>query len=80
MRRQVCLDLRDCNHTIFDVLRMFRDFATNLGIRFYTPEEYFLHEDARPFVRAFDPATFLTEGAVKSTTAGKYWDCQPHGR
>ncbi|KAF2759782.1 PNK3P-domain-containing protein [Pseudovirgaria hyperparasitica] len=36
-----------------------RDFAANVGIKFYSPEEYFSKEDARPFVRNFDPANYL---------------------
>ncbi|KAL9094651.1 MAG: hypothetical protein Q9163_006541, partial [Psora crenata] len=36
-----------------------RDFATNVGIAFRTPEEYFLHEAAKPFTRAFEPGKFL---------------------
>ncbi|KAF2692285.1 PNK3P-domain-containing protein [Lentithecium fluviatile CBS 122367] len=46
-----------------------RDFAANSGIQFHTPEEYFLHEDSRPFVREFDPTIFLQQEAAKSTTA-----------
>ncbi|KAF2797926.1 PNK3P-domain-containing protein [Melanomma pulvis-pyrius CBS 109.77] len=46
-----------------------RDFAANTGLTFLTPEEYFLHEESRPFVREFDPTVFLQEGAVKSTSA-----------
>lgn len=36
-----------------------RDLADNLGIKFHTPEEYFLGEEARPFRRSFDPSTYL---------------------
>jgi bifunctional polynucleotide phosphatase/kinase len=36
-----------------------RDFATNAGIPFKTPEEYFREEEAEPFIRPFDPATYL---------------------
>jgi bifunctional polynucleotide phosphatase/kinase len=60
-------------------LTWFRDFAANAGITFHTPEEYFLHEDSRPFAREFDPTVFLQEEAVKSTTAGEYQGRQPHG-
>ncbi|KAF2266661.1 PNK3P-domain-containing protein [Lojkania enalia] len=46
-----------------------RDFAANIGIHFRTPEEHFMHEDSRPFVREFDPTNYLQEGAAKSTSA-----------
>jgi len=36
-----------------------RDFATNVGIVFKTPEEYFLDEAAEPFSRNFDPKLYL---------------------
>lgn len=32
-----------------------------MGIPFLTPEEYFLHEEPRPFVRSFEPAAFMKE-------------------
>ncbi|KAF2635134.1 PNK3P-domain-containing protein [Massarina eburnea CBS 473.64] len=38
-----------------------RNFATNVGIPFHTPEEYFLEEAPRPFVRTFDPSAFLQD-------------------
>ncbi|CBX91860.1 hypothetical protein LEMA_P045660.1 [Plenodomus lingam JN3] len=46
-----------------------RDFAANVGLSFYTPEEFFLHEDRRPFVRSFDPVEYLKERAEKPTSA-----------
>lgn len=57
-----------------------RDFATNIGIRFHTPEEFFLGEAPQPFVRSFDPATYLeTENAAeidagKAHCARSVWD------
>jgi bifunctional polynucleotide phosphatase/kinase len=52
-----------------DVLRPLRNYATNVGLRFQTPEECFLQEEERLFVRDFDPTVFLAEGAVKSISA-----------
>jgi hypothetical protein len=51
---------------LLNVLMPPRDFAANCGIPFKTPEEYFLQEDARPFVRQFDPSALLAKGAVKA--------------
>lgn len=44
-----------------------RDFAANVGIRFQTPEEFFLDEPTKPFTRAFDPATYLETGLTSQT-------------
>lgn len=30
-----------------------------MGLKFYTPEEYFLGEDPRQFTRAFEPSAYL---------------------
>ncbi|KAF2002643.1 PNK3P-domain-containing protein [Amniculicola lignicola CBS 123094] len=38
-----------------------RDLASNLSLPFHTPEEYFLKETPRPFVRDFDPVAYLAE-------------------
>lgn len=50
---------------------MFRDFAANIGIPFHTPEEFFRHEEPRPFTRAFDPTVFVREAGGDSTSARK---------
>jgi len=60
-------------------LTMRRDFAANVGIPFHTPEEYFRHEDPRPFVRAFDPTAYTGVRAEGSTPARKS-DMQPLSR
>lgn len=46
-----------------------RDLASNIGITFRTPEEYFLGEEARPFARAFDPTTHLSSVILPQDTA-----------
>ena len=38
-----------------------RDLATNVGIGFKTPEEFFLNEKPRPYSRIFDPREFLDQ-------------------
>ena len=45
---------------------MNRDMASNIGLTFETPEEYFLHEQAAPFVRAFEPTSCLRDTATMS--------------
>lgn len=36
-----------------------RDLAANVGIRFQTPEEFFLDDPPEPFARPFEPAIYL---------------------
>ncbi|KAI9867300.1 MAG: hypothetical protein M1813_009578 [Trichoglossum hirsutum] len=46
-----------------------RDFAANIGIQFYTPEEFFLKEPSKSFTRDFDPAMYLNKSRVSSATS-----------
>lgn len=45
-----------------------RNFATNVGIEFQTPEEYFLHEVPQPFVRDFEPSVYLSTTSTTTTS------------
>ena len=44
---------------ILDVLKIHRDFATNVGITYKSPEEIFLHEAPHSFVRTFEPNEYI---------------------
>jgi bifunctional polynucleotide phosphatase/kinase len=50
-----------------------RNLAANIGIHFYTPEEYFLDAEPEPFTREFEPKEFLRnpfdEAQVRATNA-----------
>ncbi|KAK0256084.1 DNA kinase/phosphatase Pnk1 [Friedmanniomyces endolithicus] len=46
-----------------------RDFAANVGIAFHTPEEYFLDAPVQPFVRTFNPASYLNAELTAQTSA-----------
>ncbi|KAI9815120.1 MAG: hypothetical protein M1827_002963 [Pycnora praestabilis] len=40
-----------------------RDFAVNVAIAFHTPEEFFLHQSPKAFIRDFDPSTYISIAA-----------------
>lgn len=42
-------------------LRAYRNFASNIGIPFKTPEEFFLGEAPQP-VESFDPLKHIKDG------------------
>lgn len=42
-----------------------RNFAENVGIRFHTPEEYFLGEAPREFTRSFEHSEYLTSSTTE---------------
>ncbi|KAK2625111.1 hypothetical protein QTJ16_005480 [Diplocarpon rosae] len=42
-----------------------RNFAHNVGLKFFTPEEYFLGEAPRPFTRRFDPTEYLEKSGAE---------------
>ena len=48
---------------------MSRNFATNAGIAFKTPEEFFLHEPPHPFTRDFEPSRYLNLSTTASLDA-----------
>lgn len=39
----------------------YRDFADNVGIKFVTPEEYFLKQQPREFRRSFEPSAYIND-------------------
>ncbi|KAI9643401.1 DNA kinase/phosphatase Pnk1 [Ciborinia camelliae] len=43
-----------------------RNFAENVGVKFYTPEEYFLKETPRPFTRTFEPRDYSSGNTTVS--------------
>ena len=48
-----------------------RNFAHNVGIQYHTPEEYFLGEKPREFIRDFDVAKFPLAASTEATFAKK---------
>ena len=52
-------------------LIFYRDFASNVGIAYKSPEEYFLDEEPRPFARTFDPFPFIDNDLTGSVSSSK---------
>jgi len=48
-----------------------RDFAANVGIRFQTPEEFFLEEEGRVWERKLDPSAYVDEATAVNDGDGK---------
>ncbi|TQS38905.1 hypothetical protein Golomagni_00584 [Golovinomyces magnicellulatus] len=48
-----------------------RNFAENVGIRFATPEEYFLGEKARAFMYPFRPSDYIQEAKDHNTSSNQ---------
>jgi len=46
-----------------------RDLAANIGIKYYSPEEYFLQQERKPFTRAFDPTSYIDSSLTSTTDA-----------
>lgn len=67
----ILLRIGGCPHKLVrqNVLILGRDMASNVGIDFKTPEEFFLQEAPAPFTRTFEPLVFLERTASTSTDA-----------
>lgn len=51
-------------HRVAELLTTESNFADNVGIKFHTPEEFFLGKSARPFVRTFEPAEYVASAST----------------
>jgi len=60
-------------HVIIHTTDSIRDFADNVGIRFHTPEEYFLKQKPRAFVRTFEPSDHIAEITDHEHDQGMHW-------
>ncbi len=52
-------------------LTAMRDMASNIGIAFKTPEEYFLKEEPKAFLRNFDPNQYVAPSDANDAPQGK---------
>ena len=55
-----------------------RNLATNLGIEFKTPEEYFLHEEPEPYIRQFEPNDYFKAVSDNLPNASKLLNSTDH--